>query len=200
MKESNDSIDWETIIISLHAYTLSIVKSKGWFRGSNSKTFIGGKEVTDYVYEAIGRYLKNPEKFDSSKGSLINYLKYNVIRSLVSNDLTSAENRNSSDYTFKNESIEKEDRDYKQLIEPLIETFFDEVIDYKNIIESVQNDIRGDIILEKIFNGLTYENLKRREIIEYHQLSEKDFDNGMRRLKTILKKTVKKFNLNNQYE
>lgn len=195
MEEKNEPIDWEKIIISLHAYTLSIVKTKGWFRGSETKTFTEGKEVSDYIFEAIGRYLKHPEKFDKKKGTLINYLKFNLIRSLVSNDLTSAENRYSMDNHLVFDSDEEEG--YQQQIEPFLEAFFDEEIDYQNVMKEVKSELKGSQILETIFNGLTEENLKRSEIIEHYEISEKDYDNGIRRLKTILKKIAKEYNLKN---
>lgn len=195
MEDNNDTVDWEKAIISLHAYTFSIVKAKGWFRGNFTEIFPEGKEVSDYVYEAIGRYLKHPEKFDASKGTLINYLKFNIIRSLVSNDLTSAENRCSTDTPLIADSDDEEN--YQQLIEPLLNVFFDEEIDYQTIMQKVHCAIEDNEILQKIFNGISEENLKRREIMEHYQISEKDFDNGIRRLKTILKKVAKEFNLKN---
>ncbi len=71
-------------------------------------------------------------------------------------------------------------------------------IDYKEIMNYVQGEIKGDEILEEIFLGICLNGLKRRDVIEEFNLSEKDFDNGMRRLQTILSRTAKKFDLKTQ--
>src|SRR4051812_11566167 len=96
-KSSDNSIDWEDIIVRLEAFTRSLLKKQHWFHGGAIDSFLKGKEMRDYVYEGIGRFLKHPEKYDSSKGDLVSYLKFNLIRSLVSNDVTSDENKKGTD-------------------------------------------------------------------------------------------------------
>jgi hypothetical protein len=194
----NSEIDWADVIVKLQAFTRSIVTGRGWFRGNNTKNFIAGKEIDDYVYGAIERYLVCPDSFDSSKGSLINYLKYNLIRMMVSNDLTSAENITTKNiYAFATKQEEEgDDSDlYLDSIFPYAETFFDLEIDYKVIMESIEQEVQNDAIMESIFLGLNYYDMKRRQIIVEFGISETDFDNGMRRLRTILKNTAKKFEL-----
>ena len=194
-------INWEEIILGLQSYTRLLVSNKKWFRGGKTKTFLAGKEIEDYIYEAIAKYLQNPEKFDSSKGTLINYLKYNIIRSLVSNDLVSSENQTSKDiYTIvdKMDSEDENSNSYLDSILPYAEVYFDQEIDYNEIMASIENKVKGDKILEEIFLGYCSENSKRREVIEEFGMSENDYDNGMRRLKTILKDIITKYNLSRQ--
>jgi hypothetical protein len=194
-------INWEEIILCLQSYTRLLVSNKKWFRGGKTKTFLAGKEIEDYIYEAIAKYLQNPEKFDSSKGTLINYLKYNIIRSLVSNDLVSSENQTSKDiYTIvdKMDSEDENSNSYLDSILPYAEVYFDQEIDYNEIMASIENKVKGDKILEEIFLGYCSENSKRREVIEEFGMSENDYDNGMRRLKTILKDIITKYNLSRQ--
>ena len=89
---ANTSIDWEEVIVSLQSFTRSWVRGKPWFRGEKTTTFLMGKEVEDYVFAAIGRYLEHPEKFDPEQGELLDYLKYNLVRSFIANDLRKKEN------------------------------------------------------------------------------------------------------------
>jgi hypothetical protein len=213
--EDKNSVDWEEVILRLQSYTRSLVSKKGWYRissvvkkdpkndGENKyeSTYIKGKEVDDYVYEAIEKYLVNKEKHDPQKGSLLDYLKYGVIRSLVSNDLVSSENRTSKDVLAHSNNLEDDENDngsYLDSILPYVDAYFDMEIDYKEIMNYVQGEIKGDEILEEIFLGICLNGLKRRDVIEEFNISEKDFDNGMRRLKTILSRTAKKFDLKTQ--
>jgi len=213
--EDKNLVDWEEVVLRLQSYTRSLVSKKGWYKissvvkkdpkneGENKyeSTYIKGKEVDDYVYEAIEKYLVNKEKHNPKKGSLLDYLKYGVIRSLVSNDLVSSENRTSKDvFTHSNNSEDDENDNgtYLDSILPYADAYFDVEIDYTKIINDVQAEIKGDEILEEIFLGICLNGLKRRDVIEEFNLSEKDFDNGMRRLKTILSKTAKKFDLKAQ--
>lgn len=213
--ENKNSIDWEEIILGLQSFTRSFVSKKGWFRNSSvvkrnpnseggnkyESTYSEGKEIDDYVYEAIERYLVNKEKHDPNRGSLVDYLKYNVVRSLVSNDLVSSENRTSKDiltHSYNFEDDENDNGSYLDSILPYADVYFDQEIDYKEIMSYVEGEINGDEIAEEIFLGISLNGLKRREVIEEFNLSEKDFDNGMRRLKTILNKAAKKFDLKKQ--
>lgn len=194
MDDNSEETDWEKVIIMLYAYTRSLVDGKGWFRGSSTKNFIGGKQLEDYVYEAIARYLEKPSLYDSSKGTLNKFLQYYIIRALVNNDLVSSENRTSQNMAIF-EVDEDDNKNYEDRQGVLIEAFFDEEIDYRDIIEHVSKLVLHDEIAAKIFIGITDENLKRREIIKLHQMTPNDFDNGMRRLKTILKSVVKQFDI-----
>lgn len=196
-----NAINWKEIILSLQSYTRLLVSNKKWFRGEKTKTFLAGKEIEDYIYEAIAKYLQYPEKFDSSKGTLTNYLKYNIIRSLVSNDLVSSENRLSKDIYTIMDKMEREDENsssYLDSILPYAEVYFDQEIDYNEIMVSIENKVKGDKILEEIFLGYCCDNSKRREVIEEFGMSENDYDNGMRRLKTIFKEIITKYNLSRQ--
>lgn len=194
MEDNGDKIDWEKMIIMLYAYTRSLVDGKGWFRGGSTKNYIGGKELEDYVYEAITRYLEKPNLYDPSKGTLTKFFKYYIIRALVNNDLVSSENRTSQDLAIF-ETDEDDNINYEERHSELIETFFDEEIDYSDIIQHINTEVANDGIVAKIFKGVTEENLKRREIIEIYKISSTDFDNGMRRLKTILKSVAKRFDI-----
>lgn len=188
--------DWKEIILRLQAYTRMFVKDKGWFRGSVTGAYISGKEIDDYVFEAIGRYLKNPQKHDPSKRTLVEYLKKHIIRTLVNNDLGSAENQTSTDL-FAFESENKDDYGSDTFIDailPKVDAFYDDEIDYNNIMNFIESETKGDKYVENIFLGLNC-GLKRADIIEEFEMSPSDYDNAMRRLITIRKKAAQKYNV-----
>jgi hypothetical protein len=189
--------EWQEVILCLQSYTRSLVDGKGWFRGEETTTYLKGKEIDDYVFEAIGRYLKNPEKYDPNRGSLKNYLRYNLIQSLVSNDLVSAENKTSSDiFAYENgEEGEDDSTPYLDAILPHAEVFFDQEIDFTEVMRYIESEVKGDSVVENIFLGITGYGLKRAEIIKEFNMTPLEFDNGMRRLITIRKKAAKKYDI-----
>lgn len=189
--------EWEDIILRLQSYTRMLVKEKGWFRGVDAGIFISGKEIDDYVFEAIGRYLKNPEKHDPSKRSLVEYLKKHIIRSLVNNDLVSAENQTSSDvFSYEKENEDEDDSaPFLDSILPHAEVFFDEEIDFNEIMSYIESETKGDEHVENIFLGLVGYGMKRAEIIEEFGMKPTEYDNGMRRLITIRKKAANKYDI-----
>lgn len=188
--------DWKEIILRLQAYTLMLVKDKGWFRGSETGVYISGKEIDDYVFEAIGRYLKNPEKHDPSKRTLVEYLKKHIIRTLVNNDLVSAENQTSTDLSFfesENEDDGSSDT-FTDAIQPNMDAYYDDEIDYDNIMNFIESETKGDEFVENIFLGLNC-GMKRADIIDEFRMSPSDYDNAMRRLITIRKKAALKYHI-----
>lgn len=192
METSSDKpINWEEVIVKLEAYTRSLLKKQRWFRSGSIDTFLKGKEMRDYVYEAIGRYLENPGKYDASKGDLVAYLKWNLIRSLVSNDVTSEENKTTRDvFAYSEQNEEDDNTPYLDRILPSIQPMFEDTLDYNSIKEYIETEIQGDTVVEEIFLGIYSSGMKRREIIEEFEMSENDYNNGNRRLQTIIRQAT----------
>lgn len=195
-RTENAGIDWEEVIVCLQAYARWLVKGKGWFRGEDTTTFLKGQEIDDYVFGAIEKYLRHPEKHDPAKGSLVDYLRYNLIRTMVSNNLKSAENRTSQDVFALDEGSDgEESTSYLDAILPHAQVFFDQELDYDEVMRHIESELKSDKIVESIFLGINGYGLKRREIIKEFELTEKEYDNGMRRLTTILNNVAKKFDI-----
>lgn len=195
---NNQPVDWEEVIYRLQAFTRSCVKGKGWFRGGKTSVFLSGKEIDDYVYGAIEKYLRSPEKHDPSKGSLIDYLNYNIVRTLVSNDLVSKENRTSQDVFSMAENLDEDEDDngsYLDRILPFAGAFFDQEIDFNEVMTHIENEIKGDSIAEGIFLAVYSYGMKRREVIAEFKMTEDDYDNGLRRLKTVFNNAATKYDL-----
>lgn len=193
----NTEIDWEEVILRLQTFTRSLVKGKGWFRGEETTTYLKGKEIDDYVFGAIEVHLRNPEKFDPYKGSLIKYLCYSIIRNLVRYDIVSAENRTTNDvFAYQNENENEDDSaPYLGAILPHAEAFFDQEIDFKEVMSYIESEAKVDAIVENIFLGISGYGLKRAEIIQEFNMTPVEFDNGMRRLITIRNKAAKKYDI-----
>ena len=187
-----NGINWDDLYTQLYSYAHALLYRNVWYR-SKSDSFISGKQVHDYVMDAIEKYLTEPHKFDPKKGKLIQYLTCNLIRSMVSNDVRSEENRTSTDLATGHRD-EETGKSYQDALTPLVEAFFDEEVDYHTIISHIETSLEGDEITKEIFLGIVA-GLKRSEIIEEFKMKEKEFDNGMRRLKTVQKNAAQHFNL-----
>lgn len=194
----NTEIDWEEVILRLQTFTRTLANGKGWFRGDETTVYLKGKAIDDYVFEAIEIYLRNPEKFDPNKGSLIKYLCYSIIRNLVRHDLVSAENRTTNDvFAYQNENEDEDDSiPYLDAILPHAEVFFDQEIDFKEVMSYIESEVKGDAIVENIFLGISGYAMKRAEIIKEFSMTPIEYDNGMRRLITIRNKAAKKYDIN----
>ena len=190
-------LDWDDIYAQLYAYTDHLLKAKKWFRKDGADSYLKGKQVHDYISEAIEKHLRHPGKFDStSNRSLVNYLKLHIIRTLVGNDATSSENRTTDDIfaTLKNDVGSDDTQSSLDVLLPFANAFFDQEIDYQEIVSYVKSELSTDEICGKIFEGICC-GLKRRESIEEYNLTETQFDNGMKRLNTVLRKTAIKYDL-----
>jgi DNA-directed RNA polymerase specialized sigma24 family protein len=197
LNQSSDNIKWEEVLLRLTAFTDSLVSRLTWFRGKKVESFLKGKQVEDYVQEAILRYLNNPEKYDSAKGTLVDYLCLNIIRSLVSNDVNSSENKTTKLLSsFQVLSRDGVTLTYEDALLPHVEALFDEAIDHNALLSKIETNVKGDVVVENIFLGICLGN-KRREVIKEFGMSEKEFDNGMRRLKTILSNSAQEIGLQN---
>lgn len=194
--DGQETIDPGELYLQLYAFTDDFLKTRTFFRGAGSSSFLAGKEVHDYVMDGIEKYLRNPEKFNPSSGrSLLNYIRLHIIRTLIGNDLRSAENRLSKDLFAFVDSDEEKDVDYVETMLPHVEAYFDEEMDYEKIMAYVEEAIKGDKTVEEIFLGITGYGLKRREIINEFGMAETEYNNGIRRLQTILKNTAFQFKL-----
>lgn len=193
---STEEPDWEGVIPILYAFTKGVLKGKTWFRGKDPGVFLQGKQIDDYVYDAIGRYLEHPEKFKPEKGSLIDYLKFNLIKTLVGNDLRSQENQTTNDI-FNDTGSENEVDNYNYLdtILPYVEAYFDQQVDYDNVMSEIASIVEGENEVEQIFVSIYGYEMKPREIMNEFGMSKETYNNAFRRLKTIIKNVVKKFDL-----
>ena len=185
--------DWNKLYLNLYAYADQLLKLKSWFRGKGTDSYHQGKQPHDYVQDAIFKYLSEPEKFDPSLRSLEGYLKKHIIRQAIGNDSKTVENRVSSDI-FKNQYEESgTGNDLLDDILPFQHALFDKQMDIAQIMHYMSEKIKENPLLVKLFHGHCRDLLQRREVIREYHLSETEYDNGIRRLNTILKACAAKF-------
>jgi hypothetical protein len=191
----NDEIDWGDVFPRLYAYAHYLLEKFVWFRGAGTDVYLEGKTVDDYVYDAIEQYLLNPGKYDPSTGrSLTNYIKYHILLTLIGNDARSQENRRG--VVPVPGTSDEEEGDYSDnILLGVSEALFDQEIDLDKVIADIEKELRSDDIAERIFIGLRLLGYSRKDLIKQTGLSSDEFDNGMRRLNTVLKNTAKKFQL-----
>lgn len=192
-----EPIDWEEIYIQLFAYTDQLLKTYSWFRKDKPDSYLKGKQIEDYVQDAIEKYLLEPEKYDPSSGrSLVTYLKWHIIRSSVGNDARSPENKTSMPVLSGDNSADDDDPFCNiESFLPFVKPAFDENIDYKEILKQIHNDLQGDEMAQIIFEEVRCRGMDRREVIKKHSIEDKDFDNGMKRMNRVLKKVAQKYKL-----
>jgi hypothetical protein len=191
-----DEINWDDLYLQLYAYTDQLLKSYSWFRKGKTDSFLKGKQPYDYIADAIEKYLLEPEKYDSSSGrSLLNYLKWHIIRTAVGNDVRSSENKSTIELASKNDpnSEREENLDVESLF-PFIAANFDDEIDYKHLMKEIEEKLADDELSKLIFSEVRRKGFDRKDVIKNHKVSEKEFDNGMKRLNRILKNIAKEYN------
>lgn len=187
--------EWKDILLRLTAFAHSWAKGRGWFRGEETTTFLEGKQAGDYALAAIGRYLEEPHKYDPQKGSLIDYLKYNLVRSFIANDIRKQENGTTVDI-FARDEQQDDDEDtslYSERVMPYTAALFPDDIDYAVIKAYIEGEIQGDKDAENILLGVYTLGMKRREIIEEFNMPPAAYDNGSRRLDTVLARAARFF-------
>ncbi|MBO0953229.1 hypothetical protein [Fibrella forsythiae] len=196
MNEIKTNKEWEDLYECLYIFTDKLLKNRMWYKKLDDSSFIKGKQVHDYVSEGIERYMFNPEKYKPELGSIQDFIKFHIIRNLVRTDVVSSENTETLDIYY-NSSEDESDSNYIESLFPYLENYFGDKIDYETVTNHINSEIEGNTILEEIFLGITSD-LKRGDIIEQFNMSEAEYDNGMRRLKTVLKNTATKFGLKRQ--
>lgn len=198
---ATEEINWKSILPQLYAFALEMVKNKPWFRHQGDETTIAGQQAKDYVHSAIEKYMLQPGSFDPTRGTLVNYLKFSLIRGAISNDAKKHENTHTNDVFGEarrrsgGEQGDETEISYLDRMLPHVEASFDTKYDYDQIMKHIGRECEEDKVVSDILCGLYEHNLKRREIINKYKMSAKDFDNGKRRLQTIIDNTRKKFKI-----
>lgn len=169
-----ENVDWEKVIPILMAFAHKLLSQQN----------IRNKRLDDLAYdftmEAIRAFLEGKEKFDSSRNpDLLLYLKYNLLRRIISNYSKSG----------ANSRISSKQIDDLPVINQLIEDIpIDEIIDVKEVVQNIQKEIDHDEVMSIIFIARYEENMKRSEICKEFSIETANYDNAMKRLKRIVEK------------
>jgi hypothetical protein len=193
------NIDWQDTYLKLVAFAHSWASGRSWFSGEDTTSFLMGKQGHDYAQDAIVNYIENREKFKPELGDLLDYLKYNLIRAAIGNDLRRKENRLTKDI-FKEDKEDDDDDNtsYAERLLPCTVAAFSDDYDYDELKKYIEEGIKGDTHAENILMGKCLDML-RREIIEDSNMTPDDYDNANRRLKTVVNRAMAYFNATKQH-
>jgi hypothetical protein len=180
VKKDYQDVDWKKVIPVLMAYSYTLISH------DNDKMKRSMADLSyDYTMEAIKIYLDNPEKFDPTRNSdLINYLKYNVLRQLISNGKKSAFYNREGEFTFDYEGNNNLENQYIEEID------IDSEIDVKEKVLQIERLLIEDSELAYLFQLKYHKNSKRSEICQDLNIDKSEYDNRMKRLRRIIRKVI----------
>lgn len=154
--------DWQATIIKLTAYAVSLCLYR-------KAPLPGGQEPEDLAMEAIDRVFRQERCWDPEKNpDLMNYLK-SVVKSLLSNELTSIEG------STRHESV-----DEAAGILSDAPTQEDELY-YEELDQHILTRLRGDPLLCLVYKALK-DGYKPGEISEEYGLDIREVRNAQKRL------------------
>ena len=182
--ENYDEVDWERVIPVLMAFAYSLLGNKQFTNRRDQLSY-------DFALEAITKYLENKEKFNPTRNpDLINYLKYYIVRQLISNFKASAGIRTR---VILKGLKDKEKGEYEYSIDQLIgrDNLIENNVDVNILLDRVSKKLKNKVKLNEIFILLYYKELKRSEICEQLNIPLKEFDNRSRRMKRLLDTEIK---------
>lgn len=164
-----------------------------------------GKGFEDYVHDAIEKHLLGHDNYNAGKGPLEYHLKYHVIKQALTNDLPPAVKKKYADYRkMTDEEREMSTQSTVREPEPIdpdelgIASLVVNNIDSAQLFKELELEINGDEVVAQIYLAVVhdkYEFSDRAEICEECGISSNDFDNGKRRLLTILRRVFKRLNV-----
>jgi hypothetical protein len=184
VKSNYDEVDWSVVIPVLTAFAFSLLGNK---RFTNSRAQLS----SDFAIETITRYLENKGKFDPSRNpDLINYLKYNILRQLISNFENSAGVRKRVIVdNIENEDLGNNLYSTNELYEK--NNYIENNIDSQILLDKIKRKLKNKPDLKEIFDLLFHNESKRSEICDDLKIPLKEFDNRSRRLKRLLDGEIK---------
>lgn len=182
--ENYDEVEWEKVIQVLMAYAYSLLGYKQFTNRRDQLSY-------DFALEAITKYLEDKEKFNPQRNpDLVNYLKYYLLRRLISNFKESAGVRRR--IVLKGLK-DKEKGEYEYSIDQLIgkDNLIENNVDLNILLDSVNKKLKNKAEEKEIFTLLFYRGLKRSEICKQLKMPLKEYDNRSRRMKRLLDSEIK---------
>lgn len=176
--EELEKQDWPSVIKSTTLHAVYQLKYYGLWNRRGLK----GYSAQEIAMEAIEKVYVGEWQWNPEKSSLLDYLKFHVIRGLVSNLAKSSEFKS----TYEKESSElywvvsQEDNEIISSISQ------DQIV--RIIRQELSLDEQSIIVFEELMLGL-----KRSEICEKYNWEKKIYDNASRRLAGVIRKITDKF-------
>lgn len=139
----------------------------------------------DFAMETIQKYLENPEKFDPLRNQdLVLYLKFNILRRLISNYKNLEGQKNELLY-------EQDDSNGITVENSFTETLDIHVsIDLNCSVERIREAIESDENLIPVFDLRYIKDYKPAEVMEELNITQGEYNNRIRRLDTVRKRII----------
>ncbi|WP_299533577.1 hypothetical protein [Ulvibacterium sp.] len=166
--------DWEYIIKDLTYYAYSRFK----FWNLLYEKGIKGYSPEEITYEAIEAVLSGKWKWNPKKADLLSYLKFHVVRGMVANLARNEEVKTSNPIDILEVN---HDDDYSA----------EENFNANQILGIIKNELDKETVLYDLFI-LMNEGMKRKDICEELKISNREYNNLIRKLKSRLEKMDKK--------
>lgn len=156
------------------------VASIYWFRhyGLNPERGIHGSLPEDIAIDAIEKVIKQEKKWKPQKTDLKFHLKNNVIKELVKN------------LANKKETKVSDNADVNDLPTSSESSSLDLKMDTETLQGLLEKEFENDEAATNILYG-KMDGMKRREIIDEFGMKPTDYDNAMKRYKTVIKRLSK---------
>jgi hypothetical protein len=192
--ESSSDFDeqkWAEVLRDLIPYAYVVIDHYYWYRGKASLP--KGLEPKDLATDAVLWHLENPGKFSPSRGKLISFLKYSVLRRLISNLSSLDENTLTLD-------LENGERPYEECI-PYNQAFIEESIDIDVFISIIESELSKDVDpnIWEIFYYLYSEEKQKGEICTNLGISGDEYNNKLKRMKRRIAGIISKLNMGESY-
>ena len=169
-----DNVDWKKVIPILMAFAHKLLSKQ------NIRKEELDQKSYDFAMETILEYLEDKTKFEPQRNpDLLYFLKYNILRRLISNFGKSAYSSKVTGYDSDDLLLNNQFAEHIPI---------DENIDVKNIVSAIQKEINQDVVMSTIFAAKFEENMKRIEICEEFSIDTGTYDNAMKRLRRIAAK------------
>lgn len=172
------------LIRNLYAFSLALFQ-KLYKTEVNER----GKSFKDYVHDAIEKHLLQQDHYDPAKSPLEYHLKYHLIRRAIYNDLPPGVKklRKEANTGSAQDSHLIPQRQRTQEEITLTEVGYDQGL----ILSEVERQVNGDVVLESIYLAVcedTFDFSDRQEICKAYGIAPDEFDKGIKRFRTVLKR------------
>ena len=139
----------------------------------------------DFSMESIKRYLEDSSKFDSSRNAdLVNFLKFNILRRLISNHKMLDGQKRELLYENDDSNGIKVDNSTTEIFD------IHSRIDLEKALSKIRIEVGSDLDLLSVFELRYVEDYKPSEVMEELQISSRDYNNRIRRVDTIRNRII----------
>jgi len=155
-----------------------------------------GKSFKDYVHDAIEKHLLQEDRYDPAKSPLEYHLKYHVIRRAIYNDLPAGVKKLHKETAVS--QLQESNLIPERQSTPARMTLAAVGYDQALILKEVEEKVNNDAVMESIYLAVcedTFDFSDRQEICNAYTIAPEEFDKGIKRFRTVLKRVFQEFKI-----